>query len=81
MSQTFVFIFRIFVILSIKQYSGMVIFPAIIISHMGSLRDHRPDALIMKFFLLICKGVMNGEMQCVIANENLAISYLYDAIK
>jgi hypothetical protein len=37
---------------------------------MGSLRDHRPDALIMKSSLLICKGVMNDEMQCVIAGEN-----------
>jgi len=54
------------IIISIKQYSGMDIFPAIIISHMGL----GISMLIMKSFLSICKRLTNDEMQCVIAGEN-----------
>src|SRR4051794_32190969 len=59
------------IIISIKQYSDIDISSS---NHYFYVRIYEGlgvSMLIMKSFLLICKGLTNDEMQCVIAGENL----------
>jgi len=68
------------IIILTKQYSGMDILSAIIISHMG-FGVYMLILFLIVILLLICKGIMDDEMRCVIANENPALTYSCNIIK